>query len=118
MELYNSTIRELTEKLGGLRPQVWGYEPSRAWKDLRAERAGADRVTAAYELGGGSSPASNCTCVTTDASLVPEDRIILVGPDLGSHPGGYPFARIVLLHVNNISGTTRRLSARYGTWSS
>lgn len=103
MELYNSTIRELTEKLGGLRPQVWGYEPSRAWKDLGQNELVLTR-DAAYELGGGSNPASNCTCVTTDASLVPEDRIMLVGPDLGSIRADTPFARIVLLHVNNISG--------------
>ena len=103
MELYNSTIRELTEKLGGLRPQVWGYEPSRAWKDLGQNELVLTR-DAAYELGGGSNPASNCTCVTTDASLVPEDRITLVGPDLGSIRADTPFARIVLLHVNNISG--------------
>ena len=59
---------------------------------------------AAYELGGGNLPASNCTCVTTDASLVPEDRIMLVGPDLGEIRADTPFARIVLLHVNSISG--------------
>jgi len=50
MELYNSTIRELTEKLGGLRPQVWGYEPSRAWKDLGQNELVLTR-DAAYELG-------------------------------------------------------------------
>ena len=34
MELYNSTIRELMEKLGGYKTQSWAYEPARAWKDL------------------------------------------------------------------------------------
>ncbi len=103
MELYNSTIRELTEKLGGYKTQSWGYEPAKAWKDLGQNELVLTR-DAAFELGGGSNPASNCTCVTTDASLVPEDRIVLVGPDLGSIRADTPFARIVLLHVNDISG--------------
>ena len=103
MELYNSTIRELMEKLGGYKTQSWAYEPARAWKDLGQNELVLTR-DAAFELGGGSNPASNCTCVTTDAALVPEDRIILVGPDLGSIRADTPFARLVLLHVNDISG--------------
>ena len=103
MELYNSTIKELSVKLGALRPQTWAYEPSRAWHDLGQNELVLTR-DAAFELGGGNNPASNCTCVTTDASLVPEDRIMLVGPDLGSIRADTPFARIVLLHVNDISG--------------
>ena len=62
MELYNSTIRELTEKLGGYRTQSWGYEPAKAWKDLGQNELVLTR-DAAFELGGGSNPASNCTCV-------------------------------------------------------
>ena len=34
MELYNSTIKELSAKLGTLRPQTWAYEPSRASHEL------------------------------------------------------------------------------------
>ena len=117
MELYNSTIRELMEKLGGYKTQSWAYEPARAWKDLGQNELVLTR-DAAFELGGGSNPASNCTCVTTDAALVPEDRIILVGPDLGSIRADTPFARLVLLHVNDISGDDQEVSGPSGTWSS
>ena len=56
MELYNSTI---TGADGEARrtaiPRCWGYEPSRAWKDLGQNELVLTR-DAAYELGGGSNP--------------------------------------------------------------
>lgn len=103
MELYNSTIREIQARLSGLPAQSWGYEPERAWPD-----AGESELVllrdAAYELGGSGLPSANLTCVTTDASLVPEDRITLVGQDLSALRGDTPFVRLVVLHVNDISG--------------
>lgn len=103
MELYNSTIHELKERIEARAPKSWGYEPGKTWKDNGANELVLTR-DAAYELGGSNLPASNCTCVTTDASLVPEDRILLVGQDLNELRADSPFARIVLLHVNSISG--------------
>ena len=73
MELYNSTIREVKESLASERSRSWAYEPSAAWRDLGQNELVLTR-DAAYELGGSALPASNFTCVTTDASLVPEDR--------------------------------------------
>ena len=103
MELYDSTIRDILSLVGARRPKVWPYESAKAWPDNGANELVLTR-DAAYELGGGNLPASNCTCVTTDGSLVPEDRIVLVGPDLGELRADSPFARIALLHVNSISG--------------
>ncbi len=103
MELYDSTIREIKERIDSHTPKTWGYEPGRAWTDNGANELVLTR-DAAYELGGGNLPASNCTCITTDAALVPEDKIVLVGPDLGQIRSDTSFARIVLLHVNAISG--------------
>ena len=103
MELYDSTIRSLNELAAAHSPRVWGYEPGAAWPDNGSNELVLTR-DAAYELGGGNLPASNCTCVTTDASLVPEDKIILIGSDLTELRADTPFARIVLLHVNSISG--------------
>ena len=103
MELYNGTISEILGRINAHAPRSWEYEPARAWADNGQNELVLGR-DAAYELGGGNLPASNCTCVTTDASLVPEDKIILVGPDLGEIRADSPFARIALLHVNDISG--------------
>ncbi len=103
MELYNSTIREVAARLAEAKHRSWPYEPSRAWRDLGQNELVLTR-DAAYELGGSGNPASNFTCVTTDASLVPEDSITLVGPDLGEIGADCPFCRIVMLHVNDISG--------------
>ena len=33
MELYDSTIREIKERIDGGSPRRWGYEPERAWAD-------------------------------------------------------------------------------------
>ena len=103
MELYDSTIREILGRVEANSPRSWPYEPGGAWPDNGANELVLGR-DAAFELGGGNLPASNCTCVTTDGSLVPEDRIVLVGQDLGALRADTPFARIVLLHVNSISG--------------
>lgn len=103
MELYNSTIREVSEKISGLSPRTWSYDPRGGWKDLGQNELVLGRE-AAYELGGSMNPASNFTCVTTDASLVGEDKIMLIGPDLGSIKQDVPFCRMVFLHVNDISG--------------
>ena len=88
MELYNGLITEILGRVNSHTPKTWGYEPARAWADNGQNELVLTR-DAAYELGGGNLPASNCTAVTTDAALVPEDRIVLVGPrprrDKGRH---------------------------------
>ena len=61
---------------------------------------------------GGSNPASNCTCVTTDASLVPEDRIMLIVPDLGSIRATPPLRGWSCCTSTTSAATTRRPSVR------
>ena len=103
MELYNSTIKEVTALLERASAKRWTYDPAGAWHDVGANELVLTR-DAAFELGGEGLPASNFTCVTTNADLVPQDTVTLVGPDLGDLRADTPFARIALLHVNNISG--------------
>lgn len=102
MDLYNSTIKELKDTLSAHTPKSWGYEPARAWTDTGQNELVLTR-DAAFELGGDNNPAANFTCVTTSSELVGEDKIVLVGPDLGQIRGDTPFIRIVLLHVNDIN---------------
>ena len=102
MELYDSTIREIMLRIGSHEPRRWPYEPELGWQDVgRNELVLAG--DAAYELGGSSLPACNCTCVTTGAELVPADEVLLIGPDLGQLHADTAFARIAMLHVNAIS---------------
>lgn len=102
MELYDSTIREIMLRIGSHEPRSWPYEPELGWQDVgRNELVLAG--DAAYELGGSSLPACNCTCVTTGAELVPADEVLLIGPDLGQLHADAAFARIAMLHVNAIS---------------
>ena len=103
MELYDSTIRDVLSRLSAPGAKSWPYEPGAAWRDLGANELVLGR-DAAYELGGSNNPAGDLTCVTTDVLLVPEDRVTLVGPDIGAIKGDCPFCRVVLLHVNDISG--------------
>lgn len=103
MELYNSTIKELSEKLAGYKTREWGFDPKKAWRDLGQNELilGKD---AQYELGGSYLPATNFTCVTSDDKLVTEDKIILIGKDLHELRADTSFTRIVFLKVNDISG--------------
>lgn len=74
-----------------------------AWTDSGQNELVLTR-DAAYELGGGNAPAANFTCVTSSSDLVTEDKVVLIGPDLGQIREDTSFTRIVFLHVNDISG--------------
>ncbi len=68
------------------------------------------RSDMAYELGGSSLPAVGNTLLTTEASLVPEDGIWLIGKDLGEIREDTGYARIALVRVSaDAAGTGERL---------
>lgn len=100
MELYDSFIRETTDLLGAP-TQKWAYKERDAWKDNGESELVLLR-DAAYELGGGANEAVNFTCVTSDTALVPNDEVLLYGPDMKEIKGDVPFARIVILGVKDI----------------
>ena len=79
---------------------------------LAACGSAGETVIAPGAEDGGSNPTSNCTCVTTDASLVPEDRIILIGPDLGSIRATPPLRGWCCCTSTTSAATTRRPSVR------
>ena len=102
MDLYNSFIQDTEAMLGAPRAK-WAYAERNAWKDNGESELVLLR-DAAYELGGGANDAVNFTCVTSDSSLVPADEVLLYGPDMKEIKGDVPFARIVVLGVDGISG--------------
>lgn len=102
MELYNRFIQETTVQLGAPRAR-WAYAERNAWRDTGESELVMMRE-AAFELGGGGKPAVNFTCVTSDKALVGADEVLLYGQDLKEIKGDVPFARIVVLGVDGISG--------------
>lgn len=54
---------------------------------------------AAYELGGGTLSAISAIALTDDPALVPEDRVVLCGPDLPQLKKDSAYARLTLLRV-------------------
>ena len=57
----------------------------------------------AYELGGGTLPAVGGTFFTESKELVPEDEILLLGPDLPEITSDVAFARITLIRLKEKS---------------
>lgn len=102
MDLYNSFIQDTGAMLGAPRAK-WAYAERNAWKDMGESELVLMR-DAAFELGGSGKSAVNYTCVTSDANLINTDEVLLYGPDLKEIKGDVPFARIVILGVDGISG--------------
>lgn len=103
MELYNSIITATRAQLSGAAPRQWDYDPASAWHDLGESELVMLR-DAAFELGGGSCPSANFTCVTSDESLVPKDEILLYGKDLPELRGDVSFARLAFLLSDDLGG--------------
>ena len=101
MDLYNSIIKQTGALAGASAPKKYKYDPAKAWKDNGVSELVMLR-DAAFELGENNQPAVNYSCVTTDPSLVCEDEIVVVGPDLSEMKSGTPFARIALILVDEL----------------
>ena len=101
MELFNGCIHETEELLSGSSAKKWTYDPAACWAETSRNELVMLRE-AAYELGGGANEAVNFTCVTSDTALVPNDEVLLYGPDMKDIKGDVPFARIVILGVKDI----------------
>ncbi len=103
MELYNGIITATRALFTGAAPRRWDYAPADAWRDLGESELVMQR-DAAFELGGGSCPSANFTCVTSDESLVPRDEILLYGKDLPELRGDVSFARLAFLLSDDLGG--------------
>ena len=101
MEIFNRSIRDVEEILEGYSPKTWPYDPLRCWKDTGRNELVMLRE-AAFELGGSGKPSVSFSAFTTDETLVGEDRVTLIGPDLGELRSDPPFARIVLFSIQDV----------------
>ena len=104
MTLYDDLIREWLELFGRYEARSLSTALS-SWKD-----AGNDNMVflsdTAVELGGERRFSMNALAVTEDPSLVPEDRILLIGPDIGRIDKASPFARLTLVRTKAGLGRT------------
>ncbi len=98
MELYNSLIKDTEAQLEKLDKKAWDYSPADCWKDTGSSELVLQR-DAAYELGAQGKGSANYVLFTSSSELVSEDKVILIGPDMGQIKGDCDFARIVLLQV-------------------
>ena len=103
MELYNSIISATRERFADKAPQRWDYDPAAAWRDTGESELVMQR-DAAFELGGGSCPSANFTCVTSDETLIPNDEILLYGRDLDELHDDVSFARLAFLLTDRLDG--------------
>jgi len=110
MKLYDKLIQSTVEELAGRTPKVTSYDPYNCWYDTGSSELVMLR-DAAYELGGSGNPSVNYTCVTTTEGIVEKDEVYVYGPDLKEIKGDTPFARIVLLEVNDLGETEDEESA-------
>lgn len=101
MVLFDQLISD-TEGLLPEKRKVWKYHSDRLWPQTKENEIIMMRETA-FELGGSGKPSVNYTCVTSDESKVPEDEILLFGPDLCSIKSNTPFARIAFLQVEEMN---------------
>lgn len=57
---------------------------------------------AAYELGGNDCDCVSCIMYTEDENLIPQDEVVVYGPDLGEIKSDCAFARIAIIRTDFI----------------
>lgn len=101
MELYNNIIMHTLEILSAYTSKKLKVCDEVNWEMCPKNELILSR-DAAFELGANRLPSVNYSCVTTSKGLVEDDEILLYGPDLNEIKGDVPFARIVLLNINDL----------------
>ncbi len=100
MKLYDEIITHWGSLVEESPSRALQVTQDKVWEDVGKNNM-VLRSDMAYELGGSVSsiPALGGTAVTEDESLVPEDEIILIGPDLPDIEGDVPYARLAIARV-------------------
>lgn len=105
MDIFNTLIKDVEGLVGSSTPKIFKYSPDKAWETTESFEL-VMMKDSAYELGGDRKPAVNYSLVTSDPSLVGEDRILLYGKDLNEINGSAPYARITILYVKDIDAAS------------
>ena len=109
MKLYDEVITAIDQLC---RPFPASPLPAAPWQEAGRENL-VFRQDMAYELGGSGQSffALGTTAVTEDASFVPRDELLCIGPDLSGIHRDTHYARIALVRVK--PGTMTQGSALY-----
>ena len=108
MELFDEMIRRIEESLSGLPCETVPYEPDSVLEESDSFSMVFQNDTAA-ELGSTDRQAVNLTCVTSDAGMIPEDCVRIVGSDIGGMGEKTDYARICQVLVKYEEGSEHKL---------
>lgn len=100
MKLYDEIITSWNEMLSECEVKSLPIDSGVDWPDVGKDNM-ILRSDMAYELGGSSAsiPALGGTAITDDKALVPQDEILLVGPDIPEIKEDIPYARLAIARV-------------------
>ena len=101
MKIYDELISGTLELLNPFKPRIYPYDRNKAAISGNKNELILARE-AAFELGEGTLPSVAFTAITDSEELVPSDRILLYGKDLGELGASSPFARLTFLRTDNI----------------
>ncbi len=102
MNFFDVVIDRMQACLSPYTPRVYQADPART-----APEGGKNQLIlgseAAFELGALSCDSVSALLVTQSEAVVPQDEILVYGPDLGDIQGDCNFARIAVLRTDDIA---------------
>ena len=101
MKLYNSLIDEVNKIISENNKKSLEVNREIGWEMLAKNELILAKQSA-YELGADGFPSTSTSLVTTDDSIVVKDEITLIGADLSNINKDVPFARIMLINIDDV----------------
>lgn len=101
MEVYNGIIKDTRAYLSEYTPKELPVGVPHSWP-LLTDNEFLMKRDVAFELGIRTKPSTCYNALTSDSSLVGEDKILLYGPDLQEIKNDVTFSRITFLNVEDI----------------
>ncbi len=105
MKLYNSLIEEVSAIINASSGTNLEIDDNIGWEMLPMNEIVLTKHSA-FELGADQLPSTSTALVTTDDGVITHDEITLIGPDLDTIKGDAPFARIMLIHIDDVGEDT------------
>lgn len=105
MDLYNGIIGETMDLLATHAHRSILVDADHGWEMCSSNEVILAKDTS-FELGANKLTSVNYSCVTTSKQLIPQDEILLIGPDLNEIKEDTPFIRIALLNINDLEDET------------